>query len=115
MKVFLICPVRNASDEQKTEMVSYISDLEKVGSKVYYPARDTDQSDPTGYQICSDNFKGIENADEVHIFYDPKSAGSLFDLGMAFALGKPLKIVNQVEPTEGKSFSNMILEWKGRK
>lgn len=114
MKIFLICPVRNATDEQKQVMQDHITGLEKAGITVYYPARDTNQSDPTGYQICSDNLKGIIDADEVHIFYDPKSTGSLFDLGMTFALKKPLRIVNEIEPTEGKSFSNMILDWEKR-
>ena len=112
MNIFIICPVRNATDEQKTMLEKHILSLESNGHSVYYPARDTDQSDTKGYQICSDNLLGIVSAEVVHIFYDPKSTGSLFDLGMAFALGKPLRIVNQVEPTYGKSFSNMILEWE---
>jgi len=33
----------------------------------------------------------MQTADEVHVFWDVKSSGSHFDLGMAYALG--VKIV----------------------
>ena len=112
MKIFLICPVRNASDAQRMAMATFINRAEALdGHKVYYPARDTDQNDPIGYRICADNRHAIENADLVAVFFDKKSQGSLFDLGMAFALRKPIKIVNlaDLERTDGKSFTNMML------
>lgn len=114
MKVFLICPVRNATDEQRASMENYIQSLEDNGIEVYYPARDTEQNDNIGFRICTDNRTAIKNSDEVHIFWDKNSQGSLFDLGMAFALEKPLKIVNidEVEITPTKSFTNMIVEWQ---
>jgi nucleoside 2-deoxyribosyltransferase len=113
INVFLICPVRNATEEQKEKMAQYISDLESVDKKVYYPARDTNQVDSIGYRICCDNKNAIKEADEIHIFYDPNSSGSLFDLGMAFALDKKLTLVNidDIPSTPTKSFSNMIKEW----
>jgi len=112
-KIFLICPVRNANEEQKIKMQVYISNLEKQGIQVYYPARDTKQNDPIGYRICTDNKNAIVEADEVHIFWDKNSQGSLFDIGMTFALNKPVVIANiqEVELTETKSFSNMIRKW----
>jgi len=112
-KVFLICPVRNATGYQKQEMASYIENLESKGIDVYYPARDTNQVDDTGYRICKDNLNAIREANEVHIFWDKDSSGSLFDLGMAFALNKPIFIANgcDVKLTDGKSFANMISEW----
>lgn len=112
-RVFLICPVRNATPEQAQRMNDYVSKLETSGTKVHYPARDTMQVDVTGYWICNDNTQAIRGADEVHIFWDPQSTGSLFDLGAAFALKKPLTIVNveDLVRTEGKSFTNMILRW----
>jgi len=112
--VFLICPVRDANTEQKARMEAYIAKLEGEGKKVYYPARDTDQVDETGgFRICQDNAKAIYKSREVHIFFDPTSEGSRFDLGVAFALGKRLVIVNpeEVERTEKKSFNNMIRVW----
>lgn len=114
-KIFLICPVRNASDEQKEKMKVYISNLENNGVKVYYPTRNNsyELTDTIGYIICSENTKAIREADEIHIFWDKNSSGSLFDLGAAFILNKHLVIANvdEVEQTETKSFSNMIREW----
>jgi nucleoside 2-deoxyribosyltransferase len=106
--------VRNANESQKQTMQTYLDEAAKEGHKVYYPATDTNQDDPVGYRICTDNKNAIIQADEVVIFWDKTSQGSLFDLGMAFALNKPLTIINldSVEKTEGKSFSNMICEWQ---
>lgn len=39
--------------------------------------------------------------------------GSLFDLGMAFALGKPIIYLEMPDQTEGKSFQNMVKKWAG--
>jgi hypothetical protein len=58
--------------------------------------------------------KAIKEADAVAIFWDGKSQGSLFDMGMAFAMKKSIVIVSIPEPTEHKSFQNMIMEWKRR-
>lgn len=112
--VFLICPVRNATDEQKERMNNHIELLETKGRKVYYPARDTNQDDEYGYRICTDNYEAIRDSETVHIFWDKNSTGSLFDIGVAFALNKKVEIINveEVEMTQGKSFSNMILLWK---
>jgi len=111
--IFLICPVRDANIEQKRQMENYISLIESKGKTIYYPARDTDQIDPIGFRICSDNRDAILNAKEIHIFYDKTSQGNLFDLGIAFAASKKLVIVNldEIEITPGKSFANMIIEW----
>ncbi len=112
--VFIICPVRNASEEKKAWLKCYIESLESVGKKVYYPARDTNQIDDIGYRICEDNRRAIFDSEEIHIMWDKESQGSLFDLGMAFMLNKPLFIINkiEVEDTPTKSFSNMILKWE---
>lgn len=112
-KIFLICPVRDANESQKNKMNQYIEQIEAQGNKIYYPARDTNQNDNIGFRICCDNRKAIVEADEVHIFYDKTSQGSLFDLGMAFALNRNLTIVNidEIEVTPYKSFGNMIIEW----
>lgn len=118
MKIFLICPVRNASDEQITKMNQYIVTLERRGHTVFYPARDNphEHTDSVGYTICSVNVNAIKNSDEIHIFWDSKSRGSLFDLGAAFALDKKLVIANscEVETTDNKSFANMIMSWNNK-
>jgi len=113
MKVFVICPIRNVD---QTVVKDYVRGLEVLGYEVYYPARDTNQNDPSGLQICKDNFKALRDSDEVHIIWDGKSEGVLFDCGMTFALsclGFRKKIVPLDLPklTDGKSFQNMIVAW----
>jgi len=46
MKIFLICSVRDATDEEKIEQEEYIKRLERAGHGVHWPPRDTDQNDP---------------------------------------------------------------------
>ncbi len=114
MRIYLICPVRNATEEQKKRMLQYIADLESAGHQVHYPARDTKQEDETGgWNICTTNKNAILNADEVHIFWDDKSSGTLFDLGMAFCANKKLVVVNPetIDTTNTKSFHNVINYW----
>lgn len=114
MNIFIICPVRNATEEEQQYIKNYVSNLEQQGNKVHWPQRDTNQIDPTGgLRICTDNRNTIYNADEVHIYWNGKSQGSFFDLGMTFAFGKPVKLINKVESTEGKSFNNLLLALNG--
>ena len=94
-----------------SETSPYVEQLESAGWDVHWPPRDTNQNDPIGYRICRDNYKAIYYSDVVHVVYDPTSEGSLFDLGMAFALCKPLVVLNDIILTEGKSFANMITAW----
>ena len=110
MKIFVICPVRNLTEEESYIIKSHIIKLEKKGIKVHYPPRDTNQVDSIGFRICTDNMVAIELADEIHVFWNGKSKGSMFDLGMAFALGKKIKLINKLKSTECKSFENVLLE-----
>jgi len=111
-KIFLICPVREADEEEKAFLQTYISNLEQEGYKVHYPPRDTNQDDPIGYNICRENRQAILDADEVHIYFTPKSKGTLFDIGMTFMMEKPVVLVNRdkIEKTPHKSFQNVLLE-----
>lgn len=112
MKTFLICPVRC---HPTAHTLAFALRLESEGWTVHWPPRDTNQEDPTGYRICADNLEAIRAADVVHFVWDGKSQGCLFDLGMAFALGKRVIPLEIPEPTEGKSFQNMVSEWSGQK
>ena len=113
MKIYLVCPVRKASPEYSLAAQNYVAELESLGYQVYWPARDTDQIDPTGLRICNDNRRAIEAADEIHVIWDGQSQGSIFDLGIAFAMRKKVVPVIGAFPakTEGKSIENMVYDW----
>jgi|SRR5580704_8888727 nucleoside 2-deoxyribosyltransferase len=108
MNAYLICPVRGKDSRAYADVVEK---LESEGKTVYWPARDTDQGDITGYRICESNAAAIERADVVYVVWDGKSEGCLFDLGIAFALRKPIIPIDIPPPTSTKSFQNMISEW----
>ena len=65
---------------------------EEIGIPCYIPIRDTDQSGPE-VKILKQNLEGMKPCDEVHVIWDLSSLGTIFDIGMAYALGKPIKIV----------------------
>ena len=104
-KTFLISPVRGHPFDYWEDIVKQ---LESERWEVHWPARDTDQNDDTGFRICWDNCEAIKKADAVHIIWDGVSQGCLFDLGMAFALGKRIIEIKLPKPTKGKSFQNMV-------
>ena len=115
-KYFAIRPVRNITPEYQDGIETQIKFIESQGHIVYDPIRDTNQSDANGYRICSDNLEAIKNCDEILFMWDGKSQGCLFDLGMAFALGKPIQTVIGYVPgmTPYKSFQNMVFAWEER-
>lgn len=108
--IFIICTVRGASEEYKQRLENYVSELEGKGWKVHLPHRDTDQN-ASGYNICNQNARAIALADEVHIFYNPDSQGTHFDMGVAFAYGRKIVVVENVEYGPGKSYPRMLDEW----
>jgi len=110
-RTFLICPVRG-HDMAETEAL--VAKLESEGWDVYWPPRDTPQDDPTGYNICRANEAAIRSRPYVHLTWNGESQGCLFDLGMAFALGKTVLPIQMPPPTPGKSFQNMVTEWTKR-
>lgn len=113
-KVFIICSVRSASEEYRTKLETYVSELESMGIKVHLPHRDTNQN-ARGFDICMQNANAIKDADEVHIFYNSSSQGTHFDMGVSFALGKRVVVVENEKYVEGKSFSRMLEEWQNEK
>ncbi|MFC1678292.1 hypothetical protein ACFLZ9_00980 [Patescibacteria group bacterium] len=140
-KIFIICPVRkpkrskiselyhkiiNKTKKQKEyheivqeKIEAYIKGLKSVGHQVHWPPIDTDQNDPIGIKICDTNLKKIEEADEVHVWYELTSTGSHFDLGGAYMLirilsyDKVVKIINYDEVKnkceDSKSFYKVLL------
>lgn len=109
-RIFIICSVRNTTDEYKTILENYTQALEKEGHIVHLPHRDTNQL-ATGFEICSQNLEAIKNADEVHIFYSSKSTGTHFDMGVAFALNKKIRLISNEAFDEKKSFARFLCEW----
>lgn len=105
MKIYIICSVRSGT---KQEVYDYVADMEAQGHSVYLPPRDTPQDDPIGLDICNRMLKAITNADEVHVFYYPDSQGVHFDLGCAFALRKKMKLINNPNDGESKSYIKVI-------
>ena len=110
-KIFLICPVRDADLKTKAILETYVRRVKRLGHKIYYPAWDTNQKDHIGLRICTDNREAIRSSDEIHLFFDPTSKGSLFDMGMAFQLEKPIRLINRCkfQFTEEKSFQSMFM------
>jgi len=107
-RIFIICTVRGASPEYKKKLEDYVKYLESEGREVHLPHRDTDQT-KSGYEICHQNARAIAMADEVHVFYNPESLGTHFDMGVAFAYGKKVVIVEMIEG-QGK-FTQMLKDW----
>lgn len=110
MRIFIICSVRGASEEYKNKLENYVSGLECDGHKVHLPHRDTNQQ-ATGFDICSENRDAIMDANEVHIFYSSSSQGTHFDMGVAFANFKTIRVIESEPLTEGKSYQRMLKEW----
>lgn len=100
--------MRGATKEERHFAHVYAARLETRDEKVYLPSRDTNQKDPIGLRICTDNRMAIINADEIHVIWKrnhlnwwqkliawlvdklqklgglQKSEGSYFDFGMSF-------------------------------
>lgn len=97
-EIYLTCPVRKASKEDRLFLAKYVNELEKSGTGVYYPAWDTTQKDDIGLKICSENRQGIYNAKQgIHKYLSGTSEGSMFDDGMSFMADKPIKLINPEE------------------
>lgn len=106
MRIYIICSVRDGTDEA---VFHYVEVLRAQGHEVHFPPDSVDQNDPVGTAICGAHYLAMQAADEVHIFWDVRSYGSHFDLGMAFALGKKFVPVKALQPDgEGKSYWKVI-------
>jgi nucleoside 2-deoxyribosyltransferase len=83
------------------------ADLEAEGFEVKVPAFDCNPMF-NSYEICEYNRDCMEWCDEVRLIWDLRSTGTIFDLGMAFALRKPLRI----EYLNPKTFLEVIEKWE---
>ncbi|MBO4570147.1 MAG: hypothetical protein J5689_02915 [Clostridia bacterium] len=113
-KIFLICPVRNATQEQKTWIENFVKEKYNNGYKIHAPHLHTRQTDLFGgYAICRQNAEAVASSQEVNIYYDQSSTGSVFDLGVAYALHKPLKVLNRDQITFNRNdlIDSIVESW----
>lgn len=76
---------------QTHQAVELAERLRSEGYRVYVPGKQTKQ-DTDELSIATANRDAMRSADEVRIFWDGTSHGVIFDLGMAFAMGKKVKL-----------------------
>jgi nucleoside 2-deoxyribosyltransferase len=81
--------------------------MEVQGHDVKLPAFD-DHLELDELGVCEYNRELIEWADEVHIVWDQRSMGTVFDFGMAFAMRKPIRVVF-IEP---KTFAGVMRKYE---
>ena len=69
---------------------------QELGEKCYIPIRDTKQDH--GDNILPANLKAMKECEnDVYVFWDGGSLGTMFDMGMAYALGKTIRPIQLVE------------------
>ena len=113
-KIFLICPVRNASEEQRKWIENFVQEKTNEGYIIHAPHLHTVQTDLFGgYSICVQNAEAVASSEEIDLYYDQNSTGSIFDLGVAYALKKPLRLLNEQEIIfdDNDSIDNLIKNW----
>lgn len=110
MRVYIICAVRNAMASKVASIRQYAEKMRGMGHFVHFPPDDAPQDDKTGEAICAVHREAMSDCDEVHVFWDVDSAGSHFDLGMAYALRKTIIPVScERHDGEGKSYWKAVI------
>lgn len=116
MNIYIICAVRNAAPERVAELRAYAETQRSHGHHVHFPPDDAPQDCPTGIAICETHLAAMQACDEVHVFWDVKSSGSHFDLGMAYALGKHIVPVACEHPDGSeKSYWKVMCAYASRR
>ena len=113
-KIFLICPVRNATYEQRKWIEDFVKEKTDEGCTIHAPHLHTRQTDLFGgFAICTQNALAVASSEEIDIYYDQTSTGSVFDLGVAYALHKPLHLLNkdEIEFNENDMIDKTIKNW----
>lgn len=91
-----ICIIGTTSYRKKIE--EHAATLRQHGHTVLIPAFD-DHADLDDLGVCEHNRSKIEAADVVHMIWDQRSTGTIFDFGMCFALRKPVRIIYMEKKT----------------
>jgi nucleoside 2-deoxyribosyltransferase len=115
--VFIISPDSITLGADAPIIKGYAEGLELLNTAVSWPEKDAAViNDKTGYKTCLRNFEEISWADEVHIFWNGNNKRNLFYFGMAFALNKPIVLVNRADieamadKHSGKCFEKVLLD-----
>ncbi len=104
MKIFVIHSMGMSKDA-----LEYAEQLESEGHETFVPVRDTEQFISNVQQVLESNRDGLIWCDEAHVIWDLSSMGTIFDMGTAFALEKPIKIIR----TKRLHWSKFIPEHEG--
>lgn len=86
MKILII-----GSTSLLVRIQQHAAQLLTQGHEPITPVFDSDKG--SVLDILTINRARMEWADEVHLIYDGRSYGSIFDFGMCFAMRKPLKVI----------------------
>ena len=79
------------STQYRQKMQVHKEQIEGYGHTVKMPLFDSDVRKEI--DIATENKERIKWADEVHLFWDGRSQGTLWDVAVAFALDKPIRII----------------------
>ncbi len=97
MKVMIVGSHRYIHD-----MLELKEKLKEHGYEVLLPL--FDNTDKSELEIVTYNREMMKQADKVIVMWDGASLGTIFDIGMAFAMDKPIEIAK----LNKKSFVNLI-------
>ena len=89
------------------KMQAHKEKMELQGHQVDIPAFDS-HPELDAFGICKYNRGLIREADEVHIFWDQRSMGTVLDFGMAFMADKPIRIIYM----ESKTLRGVMEEYE---
>lgn len=98
MKIVII-----GSSQYQDKFIATRDRLTLDGHEVRTPAFDS-HPDLDDLGVCEYNRSLIEWADEVHMIWDQRSTGTIFDFGMCFMARKPL-VIEYIEP---KTFKGVM-------
>ena len=98
------------STQYKEKIEAHAEKLRAEGKEVLIPAFD-DRTELDELGVCEHNRELVEKADEIHILWDQRSTGTVFDFGMAFALRKKIRIV-YMEP---KTFAGVMKKYERKR
>lgn len=94
------------------EVKAYAQLMRRRGWKLFCPWLHAPQDDPTGIEIVKAEHAAMLRSDRVVVYRDVNSKGSHFDLGMTFALGKPILLIGAAQKDKkGKSYLKVIRRW----